>query len=153
MEGLRGRWDFALALGLFAFALLAQRGDWFAALELQTQSYRQLVRMANEDRVFPEEQIVFVNQNEAFFEDYGSWPLRRLDLARVAENVETLGGRVMAVDNLFDFPSSYGEDGPTAEKFRDVPGLLLVSQGVVEDNRLIYIKQPVEPINGVASTG
>ena len=153
MEGLRGRWDFALALGLFAFALLAQRGDWFAALELQTQSYRQLVRMANEDRVFPEEQIVFVNQDEAFFEDYGSWPLRRLDLARVAENVETLGGRVMAVDNLFDFPSSYGEDGPTAEKFRDVPGLLLVSQGVVEDNRLIYIKQPVEPINGVASTG
>jgi len=53
MEGLRGRWDFALALGLFAFALLAQRGDWFAALELQTQSYRQLVRMGNEDRSSP----------------------------------------------------------------------------------------------------
>ena len=60
--------------------------------------------MADAQRVFPEDKIVFVNQDEAFFEDYGSWPLRRLDLAQVAENVEALGGRVMAVDNLFDFP-------------------------------------------------
>ena len=153
MATFKGRWDFLLAAILFLLAMAAQRADLFAALELQTQSFRQILRMADAERVFPEDKIVFVNQDEAFFEDYGSWPLRRLDLARVAENVEALGGRVMAVDNLFDFPSSYGEDGPTAEKFEGVPGLLLVSQGVVEDGRLIYIKQPVEPINGVARTG
>ncbi|MFZ8889155.1 MAG: CHASE2 domain-containing protein, partial [Pseudomonadales bacterium] len=153
MATFKGRWDFLLAAILFLLAMGAQRLDLFAALELQTQSFRQILRMADAERVFPEDKIVFVNQDEAFFEDYGSWPLRRLDVARVAENVEALGGRVMAVDNLFDFPSSYGEDGPTAEKFEGVPGLLLVSQGVVEDGRLIYIKQPVEPINGVARTG
>ena len=149
----KGRWDFLLAAVLFALALLAQRADLFAALELQSQSFRQILRMADAQRVFPEDKIVFVNQDEAFFEDYGSWPLRRLDLAQVAENVEALGGRVMAVDNLFDFPSSYGEDGPTAEKFDGVPGLLLVSQGVVKDGRMVSINQPVEPINGVASSG
>ena len=123
----KGRWDFLLAAVLFALALLAQRADLFAALELQSQSFRQILRMADAQRVFPEDKIVFVNQDEAFFEDYGSWPLRRLDLAQVAENVEALGGRVMAVDNLFDFPSSYGRRSDGGKVRRCARALIGVS--------------------------
>ena len=101
----KGRWDFLLGCGAIVwFCLSAQRADLFAALELQSQSFRQILRMADAQRVFPEDKIVFVNQDEAFFEDYGSWPFGALTLPRSRRTSRLLGGWVMAVDNFLIFP-------------------------------------------------
>jgi adenylate cyclase len=153
MGQLGKRWDIWVVIGLFLIALVAERGEWFAAMEEQTVAFRQLLRMDAGQVPFPEESITFVNQDEGFFNDYGSWPLRREDLARAALNISSLGARVVAVDNLFDFPSSYGEDKPTARLFEQADGVLVVSQGVVEDGRMVDINYPVEPIRSATRSG
>lgn len=153
MGDLRRRWDIWLTLVLFLLALGAERSELFPALEEQTVAFRHLVRSDGERIPFPGELITFVNQDEGFFEAYGSWPLRREDLARAAFNISSLGARVVAVDNLFDFPSSYGEDQPAAELFARGENVLVVSQGVVESGRMVRINPPVAPIRAVTRSG
>lgn len=142
------RYDVIIVVAMFAIALVAQRGEWFSALEDETVSIRHLLR----DVPFPDN-ITFVNTDEAFFAEYGSWPLRRTDIARIVENLHTLGARVVAVDLLFDFASSYGEDPDTAAAFERSGKVLVVSQGVVDDGQLLRINYPVEPIRSVTRSG
>ncbi len=150
METITKRWDIAAVLLLFLLAIGAERLELFAAVEEQTVSFRQMMRT---HVTFPEGKISFVVQDESFFENYGSWPLRRTDLGRIAANIAALGGRVVALDNLFDFPSSYGEDETTAELLAAAGNVLTVSQGVVEDGRMTRINYPVEPLRGAVRSG
>lgn len=153
MGDLRKRWDVWVTFLLFLLALGAERIELFPALEEQTVAFRHLIRSDGDRVPFPAEQITFVNQDERFFEEYGSWPLRREDLARAAFNISSLGARVVAVDNLFDFASSYGEDQPAADLFARGENVLVVSQGVVEDGRMLSINQPVPSIRAVTRSG
>ena len=153
MGDLRRRWDIGLTVVLFLFALGAERAELFPALEEQTVAFRHLIRTDGDRIPFPSELITFVNQDEGFFDAYGSWPLRREDLARAAYNISTLGAGVVAVDNLFDFPSSYGEDEPSAALFARGENVLVVSQGVVENGRMVRINPPVSPIRTVTRSG
>lgn len=147
---LRSRWDLWGVVLVFLLAVVAERGEWFATLEEQTHSVRQMLR---DDVRFPDEIITFVVQDESFFDAYGSWPLRRTDLARVARNLSELGARVVALDNLFDFRSSYGEDPAAAELLAEAGNVLTVSQGVVRDGHMVSLNYPVAPIRDQARTG
>ena len=149
MGELRKRWDIAAVVVVFLLAAGAERLESFSAIEEQTISFRQMLRPVP----FPDETISFVTQDERFFADYGSWPLRRTDLGRITANMAALGARVVVLDNLFDFPSSYGEDAPTAELLRQAANVLTVSQGFVDGGRLVRINYPVEPFRGVARSG
>lgn len=150
MQELTKRWDVAAVVLLFLLAIGAERLELFAAVEEQTVSFRQIMRT---HVTFPEDTISFVVQDEHFFDNYGSWPLRRTDLGRIAANIAALGGRVVALDNLFDFPSSYGEDEPTAELLATAGNVLTVSQGEVTDGRMTRINYPVEPLRSVVRSG
>ncbi len=143
------RYDIVAVVLLFAFAIPAARFEWFSALEDQSLSVRQLVRASHE---FPDN-IVFVNTDEAFFAAYKSWPLRRTDIARIVANLRALGAKVVGVDLLFDFPSSYNEDPAAASTLRNAGNVVVVSQGVVRDGDLASIHYPIAPIKAVASTG
>lgn len=146
----RERWDLWGTILIFLLAVVAERQEWFATVEEQTVSVRQILRT---DVVFPADQIRFVVQDEAFFEAYGSWPLRRTDLASIAANLSELGARVVALDNLFDFASSYAEDAPAGASLDTAGNVLTVSQGRVADGRMIGINYPVGPIREAARTG
>lgn len=150
MGALRKRWDVAATVLVFLLAVVAERLELFAAVEEQTVSFRQLLRT---QEPFPDHVITFVVQDEHFFDAYGSWPLRRTDLGQIAANISALGGRVVALDNLFDFPSSYGEDEPTAALLQQAGNVLTVSQGVVERGRMTGINYPVEPLRGATRSG
>lgn len=143
------RYDFIAVVLLFLLAIPAGRYEWFSAIEDQTLSLRHLVRSGHE---FPDN-IVFVNTDEAFFADYKSWPLRRSDIAKIVANLRTLGAKVVGVDLLFDFPSSYGEDPAAAATFRSAGNVVVVSQGVIEDGVLTGIRYPIPPIHAVTGTG
>jgi len=144
------RWDVAAVVLLFMLAIAAERLELFSAVEEQAVSFRQMMRT---QVTFPADTISFVVQDEDFFENYGSWPLRRTDLARIALNISALGARVVALDNLFDFPSSYDEDDTAAELLATAGNVLTVSQGVVEDGRMTRINYPVEPLRSAARSG
>ena len=150
MGALRKRWDVVATVLVFLLAVGAERLELFAAVEEQTVSFRQMLRV---QQPFPDDVITFVVQDEAFFDAYGSWPLRRTDLGQIAANIAALGGRVVALDNLFDFPSSYGEDEPTAALLRQPGNVLTVSQGVVESGRMTGINYPVEPLRSATRSG
>ncbi len=153
MEELRKRWDIPLTAILVMLAFFAERAEWFSVVEEQTVGFRHLLRISGDGVPFPDDVITFVNQDERFFDEYGSWPLRREDLGRAARNMHALGARVVVIDNLFDFPSSYGEDAGTAALLAEAGTPLVVSQGQVEDGRMSVINYAVEPIRGVTRSG
>lgn len=149
MRDLIKRYDIIAVVVLFLLALPAQRFEWFSTLEDQTISIRHLLR-AKAD--FPAN-IVFVNTDEAFFKAYKSFPLRRTDIARIVANLHSLGAKVVGVDNLFDFPNSYGEDPQTAAMFKASGDVVVVSTGMIKDGKFVGMRYPVPAIKAVTSTG
>ena len=131
MKKLLKRYDLVATVALFLLAVPAEYYEIFALVEEQTISFRHLLRMSMaspEETRFSNDHIVLVNTDEEFFKEYGSFPLRRTDIGKIAENLQALGARTVAVDLLMDFPSSYGEDPPTADSFKKAGNVMLVSQ-------------------------
>ncbi len=146
------RYDIFLVIVLFLAAIPLERAEVFALLEDQTLSIRHMLRNSLGDvrgnRIVPD--IVLVNTDEAFFKAYGSFPFRRTDIGRIAENVKALGAKVVAVDVLMDFPSSYGEDPPTAESLKAAGKVLLVAQAEFRDGKFVKVNPPTAALDAVA---
>lgn len=144
MSGMTKRYDILFTLILFLIAIPAQHFEWFALLEDQTLSFRHQLRLAYGDSkklaVSPE--IVVVNTDEAFFKAYKSFPLRRTDIGVMVTNLKALGAKVIAVDMLMDFPSSYNEDPALAKALADAGNTLLVAQGEFRDGKFVKINYP-----------
>lgn len=124
------RYDILFTILVFLVMIPAERFEWFSTLEDQFVSIRHILRTsyADPEKVsFPSDKIAIVVQDDAFFEDYGSFPLRRDDIGKIAENVAYLGARVVMVDILMDFASSYGEDPLIARRLRNAGNTILVS--------------------------
>ncbi|MEO5350325.1 MAG: adenylate/guanylate cyclase domain-containing protein [Magnetococcus sp. YQC-3] len=156
MKTLFRRYDLLLTALLFLLAIPAERLEIFALLEEQTISFRHLLRMSMgkpEQTQFSKEAVVLVNTDEKFFKEYGSFPLRRTDVGKIAENLRALGARVVAVDLLMDFPSSYGEDQPTAESFKKAGNVLLVSQADFQKNTFIKLNKATPVLEEVTKNG
>lgn len=149
MAALAKRYDIIATVVLFLLAIPAERFELLSMLEQQADSFRQPMRT----QVQLSDDIVFVNLDEAFFDAYGSWPLRREDLGRIALNLRKLGARVVGVDMLFDFPSSYGEDEKVAALFAEAGKVAMVSQALIEDGRVVGMNYPVPVIRKVVRTG
>ena len=125
------RWD--LLYTVFFFLLMIP-AEYFEALSLpedETLSYRQLIRWQFADpaqTTFHDDVIAMVNTDEAFYEEYGGFPLRRVDYGRLARNLSRLGAKVVAVDALFDYDNSYGGDDEAAQLMREAGNVLAVSR-------------------------
>ena len=55
----------------------------------------------------------------------------------IAEVLSGFGARVIGLDFLMDFKSSYGEDEPTAKMLRSAGNVLLVSYANFEGEKFI----------------
>lgn len=143
------RYDVVISVFLFLLAIPAQHFEWFALLEDQTLSLRHQLRMAYGDSkalAFSRD-IVLVNTDEAFFRSYKSFPLRRSDIAAIATNLHELGAKVVAIDMLMDFPSSYGEDPVLAKALHDAGNTLLVAQAQFENGAFSHVNRPTEVLD------
>ncbi|MBF0583756.1 MAG: adenylate/guanylate cyclase domain-containing protein [Magnetococcales bacterium] len=150
------RYDLWLTVLFFLLAVPAEYYEVFALLEEQTISFRHLLRMSMakpEATQFSKDQIVIVNTDENFFKEYASFPLRRTDVGKIAENLRALGARVVAVDLLMDFPSSYGEDQPTAESFQKAGSVMLVSQAEFRGHTFVKMNEATPVLNAVTKNG
>lgn len=144
MNGMIKRYDILLTLILFLTAIPAQHFEWFALLEDQTIAFRHQLRLAYGDAkaltISPD--VVVVNTDERFFQAYKSFPLRRTDIGAVVANLKELGAKVIAVDMLMDFPSSYNEDPALAKALKESGNTLLVAQGEFRGGKFAKINYP-----------
>ena len=149
------RWDVTLALVFFLLTIPAERFEIFSLLEDQSISVRHIFRTVFGDPEHTQlrEEIIIVALDEQLYEEYGSFPFRRTDLGKIAETLWGFGARVVALDFLMDFKSSYGEDEPTARMFEKAGNVLLVSYANFEDGQFQRLAYPTEVLRAPARTG
>lgn len=150
------RYDIIFTIILFLLLIPAEQLEWFSSMENQTLSMRHLIRVSYGDvekTRFLSEKIGIVDLNESFFEEYNGYPLKRKDIATIVRNIGLLGAKVIVVDILMDFPSSYGEDPIAAVSFKDFANTLLVSRLRYQGDTLKGINYPVSPIKESVQTG
>ena len=94
--------------------------------------------LPSEQTEFPYDDIVIIDTEEDFFEEYGSWPLKRKDIAKMVVNLKRLGAEVIALDMLMDFPNGYGEDPILAKALKESGKTMVVSQLQFGESESIY---------------
>jgi CHASE2 domain-containing sensor protein/tRNA A-37 threonylcarbamoyl transferase component Bud32 len=149
------RWDVALTLVFFLLTIPAERYEVFSLLEDQTISFRHILRVSLGDPELTRlrEEIMIVALDEDLYTEYGSFPFRRTDLGKIAEILSGFGARVVALDFLMDFKSSYDEDEPTAKMFREADNVVLVSYASFVDGKFDRLAYPTEVLRNAATTG
>ena len=94
MLNLFRRLDLLITLLFFSLFLVAERYEIMPWLENPLIGYRSLLRvetLPSEQTEFPYDDIVIIDTEEDFFEEYGSWPLKRKDIAKMVVNLKRLG--------------------------------------------------------------
>ncbi len=154
MRNVSRRYDIVLTILFFLIAIPAQHFEWFALLEDQTLSFRHQLRLAYGDAkaLAPASDVVLVNVDEPFFKAYKSFPLRRTDIGAIVTNLKALGAKVIAVDMLMDFPSSYNEDPALAKALSDAGNTVLVAQGEFHDGNFVKINYPTEMLDKASAS-
>ncbi|MFN3238092.1 MAG: CHASE2 domain-containing protein [Pseudomonadales bacterium] len=156
MAALNQRYDILVVLLVFFLAIFFERNESFSLLEDETLSYRQILRAHNappEVTNPPEEDILVVFTDEAFYAEYEKFPLKRVDLATIIERLKYMGASVIAVDMLLDFNSAYGED-PTLElAFAEAGNVQLVSQAQIIGDEFVQLNKAIPRFDAVTSSG
>lgn len=148
MKNLMKRFDILFTILIFLVIIPAEHYEWFSTLEDQFVSIRHILRTSYGDPekvTFPHDKIAIVVQDDEFFEDYGSFPLRRDDIGKIAENVARLGAKVVMVDILMDFKSSYQEDPLIAARLRNAGNTIVVSIVMFEQDNPKKVERIVYP--------
>ena len=128
MNKLIRRPDIWISFALFLLMIPAERLELFSSMENWLQGNRHIVRLNTLDAdktQFAYDDIIIVDTEEDFFDEYGSWPLKRSDIAKLTTIIKKLGAEVIALDMLMDFPNGYGEDPILAELWNQQVILLL----------------------------
>ncbi|MFT7684896.1 MAG: adenylate cyclase [Candidatus Azotimanducaceae bacterium] len=133
---LNKRIDIIAIVLFFMFAIMLEQNEAFSVAEDETLSYRQLLRTyyGDEEVTTPSEDVVIVYTDEAFYEEYDMFPLRRVDLSTLIVRLNDMGAAVIAVDMLLDFNSAYGEDPTLNDAFLESGKVQLVSQAQFGDD-------------------
>ena len=149
------RWDVAITLVFFLLTIPAERYEVFSLLEDQTISFRHIFRTVYGDPEYTRlrDEIMIVALDEELYEEYGSFPFRRTDLGKIAQILSGFGARVVGLDFLMDFKSSYGEDEPTAEMLTRAGNVLLVSYANFDDGQFTGLSYPTEVLRQTSKTG
>lgn len=156
MNKILQRYDILATILFFLLAIPGEYFEVFSLFEEQTISARHILRQNYGDPEamrFPSEKIVLVNTDETFFHEYKSFPLRRTDIGKIAENLKTLGAKVVAIDLLMDFPSSYNEDPSTAASLKKAAPVLLVSQADIAKGKFVQLNKPTSVLDEVSEDG
>jgi len=149
------RWDVFLTLLVLLVTIPAERYEIFSLVEDQTISFRHILRstLGPDEYTTLSDKIMLVALDESLYEEYGSFPFRRTDLGKIAKLLSQFGAKVIALDFLMDFKSSYGEDKPTAEMFAGAGNVLLVSYANFDGEKFLGLNYPNETLAAVTKSG
>lgn len=149
------RYDLYAILFVFLLAMALEYREAFSLIEDETLSYRHLLRtyLGDPEYTLPSEDVVIIYTDEAFYDEYGKYPLTRTDLARLIDSLSTMGAGVIGVDILLDFHSAYGEDPALAAALTKAGNVLLVSQGQFDGEEFSHVNTAIEPFDSVTASG
>ena len=155
MNSSRRRYDLISIVIVFALAIVLEYFGSFSLLEDQTLSYRQILRTHYGDERYttPSDDVVIVYTDEDFFAQYGAFPLRRADIARLIERLKDMGAKVIGVDMLLDFNSAYGEDPAVEAALRKAGNVVLVSQAQLPDGKFTGVNHAIPRFQKLTDSG
>ena len=153
--GATNRYDILAIVLVFMLAIFLENRESFSMLEDETLSYRQIARtyMAPEEEVAPIEDVVLIYTDEAFFEEYDKFPLRRVDLSTIIVRLKSMGAAVIGVDMLLDFNSAYGEDPSLVDALVEAGNVLMVSTAEMVGEEFVSINKSIPKIDEVTISG
>ena len=131
----RELFDLPLIVCVFILFTALEYSEAFTLVEDELLSYRQAFRHASGDQqaVKPLPSVRVIYTDEAFYDEYQAYPLRREDLGTLILRLKAMGAAVIGVDMLLDSPSAYGEDPALAGAMASAGNVLLVSQAEFKD--------------------
>ncbi|MEX2326302.1 MAG: CHASE2 domain-containing protein, partial [Pseudomonadales bacterium] len=149
------RYDAIAIVVLFLMAVFLEYKEAFSLIEDETLSYRQILRThyADPSHTSPSEDVVIIYTDEAFYAEYGVYPLRRVDLATIIVRLAELDASVIGVDMLLDFASAYGEDPTLQSALQEAGNVLLVSQAELEDGTYRGVNRAIPRFDRYADSG
>jgi len=152
---LREQFDLPLIVLAFIVLLALERTEAFTLVEDELLSYRQTFRHAygDQDAVQPLPNVRVIYTDEAFYEEYEAYPLRRVDLGKLILRLKAMGAALIGVDMLLDAPSAYGEDPELAAAMAEAGNVLLVSQAAFKDDVFQEMNYAVPAFTRSASSG
>ncbi|MCB1645229.1 MAG: adenylate/guanylate cyclase domain-containing protein [Pseudomonadales bacterium] len=155
MPKTNNRYDLLAVIFLFLLAMIFEYREAFSLLEDEMLSYRQLMRTyyADPEVTEPIEDVLIVFTDEAFYEEYDKYPLRRVDLSTLIIRLAEMNASVIGVDMLLDFNSAYGEDPTLADAFAQAGNVLLVSQAQFEGDEFQHINTAIPRFDELTSNG
>ena len=157
MSKLIRRPDIWISLALFLLMIPAERLELFSSMENWLQGNRHIVRLNTLDAdktQFAYDDIIIVDTEEDFFDEYGSWPLKRSDIAKLTTIIKKLGAEVIALDMLMDFPNGYGEDPILAEALESAGNTIVVAQLEFDgDGNFQGVNHPTETLKVATESG
>ena len=157
MNKLIRRPDLWISLALFLLMIPAERLELFSSVENWLQGNRHIVRLNTLDAdktQFAYDDIIIVDTEEEFFDEYGSWPLKRSDIAKLTTLIKKLGAEVIALDMLMDFPNGYGEDPILAEALESAGNTIVVAQLEFDgDGNFQGVNHPTETLKVATESG
>jgi len=156
MDYFKKRWDLCLVLVFLCLSLISEYHEIFSLIEDQTVGLRHIFRMslANPELTsFPGNDIVLVTIDEPFFDWYNTFPLRRKDIATLIRNINQFNPKLIAVDLLFKYNSSYDDDSELAEAIAS-SNAILASQAIFDDTgQFKKIHYPAQSIGNKITSG
>ena len=156
MSKVKNKWDLCLVIFFLFLSLYLEYNEFFSFIEDQTIGIRQLLRMSfatTDDIKFPQEDIVLVTIDETFFEWYNAFPLRRKDIAKLINNINQFEPKILAVDLLFKYNSSFKDDQVLADAVSS-SNAILASQAIFENSsKFKKIHYPANTIGKNALSG
>ena len=157
MQGIKlKRYDIWLIVILFLISIPAEYFEVFSLIEEQFISIRHSLRHHFghlPDLWFEQDQIVLVTIDEAFFDEYKGFPLKRSDLAKMVNNINALKPSVICVDLLLKYSSAYGDDPELADALSNA-NTVLASQLMFDNNQqFLGISYPESLFHDQSKTG
>ena len=157
MNKLIRRPDIWISLALFLLMIPAERLELFSSMENWLQGNRHIVRLNTleaDKTQFAYDDIIIVDTEEDFFDEYGSWPLKRSDIAKLTTIIKKLGAEVIALDMLMDFPNGYDEDPILAEALESAGNTIVVAQLEFDgDGNFQGVNYPTETLKVATESG
>ena len=150
------RYDIWLIVILFFISIPAEYFEVFSLIEEQFVSIRHSLRHHFghlPDLWFEKDQIVLVTIDENFFDEYKGFPLKRSDLAKMVNNINSLNPSVICIDLLLKYTSAYGDDPELADALSGA-NTVLASQLMFDKNqRFSSIDYPAPLFHKQSQTG
>lgn len=155
MKNLLKKYDIVFVIFLFLLSVPAEYYEILSLAEDQTIFLRHLMRsriINRKEMNFSYDKIVLITIDETFFDQYGKYPMKRADLAKIIGNLKTLGAKVICVDLLLDLPDAFDED-PILARTIAQSDVILASRALFDNNRFQDIRYPTPLLKDVSSSG